>query len=149
MSRPDPQSQATAGPVAIVEACGALVLAQVLADCLVDGLKLQTLLLKSGLTPAEVEAGMAAAAALRDAGATRLERMASISASGNAETRFPRDRASSVSMTTKDVSRVLGLGERQIRNLAAAGDLPSARVGAAYSFDRADVLAFRDARWSS
>ena len=133
----------------MIEARGALVLAQVLATCLRDGLNLKALLLKSGLSPVEVEAGLTAAVALRDAGFTRLERVAAIAADGSAETPFPRDRASSKPMTTKDVSRVLGLGERQIRNLAAAGDLPSARVGAAYSFARADVLAFRDARWSA
>jgi excisionase family DNA binding protein len=134
-------------PVAVIEARGALVLAQVLASCLRDGLSLKALLMKSGLSPAEVEAGLTAAVALRGAGYSRLERI--VAARGTAETPFPRDRAPSVAMTTKDASRVLGLCERQIRNLAAAGDIPSSKIGVAYAFDRADVLAFRDARWSA
>ena len=141
-------SQAVAGTIAIIESRGALVLARVLSEGLRHGLTLQMFLLKSGLPPEDVEAGLRAAVALRDAGLTRLERTAA-SASGNAEALRKRSPAQSVSMTTNDVSLFLGVTTRRVRQLALAGDLPSSRVGRGYLFDRDAVLGFRAARWAA
>ena len=38
-----------------------------------------------------------------------------------------------------DVARMLNISDRQVRRLAAAGELPHVLVGTMYRFDRADI----------
>jgi excisionase family DNA binding protein len=135
----------TTGPAAIVEGAAALVLAQVLAGSLRDGLTLRQLLTDSGLRVEQIGLALAAEAELRRTGALwRMQQ--SISASGNAATRPETVLGQSERMTTKQAAEFLHLTERRVRQLAAAGDIPSTRIGRGHVFDGVAVLAFADAR---
>jgi excisionase family DNA binding protein len=116
--------------------------ALVLADVLRDNPTLWRFAQAKGLTPTDVEALRAVARDLREvvlvAGPVAVGGETAASGEGAGE--------SSVLMRTDDVAELLGIAPRTVRGLALAHQLPATKVGRAYLFDLASVVAYREGR---
>lgn len=130
--------------VAVIEGKAAFVLAYVLAGSLRNRLTLRELLDDAGLSEAERDAALAAAAALAEAGGQWRE--AQLPRCGNAATRGSGELAPSGEIDVAMTSTLLRISARRVRQLAAAGDLPAVRTTRGWRFERSEVVAFRDRR---
>jgi len=132
------RSRTVSGPAAIVDGRGAFVLARVLAGSLRGGLKLRVLLAEIGLGPVDVEAAIAAASALADAGEAWREERRRFPLSGNAETSGSGGEAESVDVST--AALLLRVTPERVRQLARAGDLDGTRTSRGWLLVRSSVV---------
>jgi hypothetical protein len=127
-------------PSAVIDGRAALVLAHVLARCLHNRAPLRTVLSEMKVAPDVREAVLAAELALEEAGERwrigELARKQRAAISSNAET-----------SGNGSVVASRGDGDRlhcRVRQLAAAGELPGVLTSRGWTFERADVIAYRD-----
>ena len=133
------------GPAAVIDGRSALVLSRVLAGSLRGRLTLKQLVAEMRLSPADQAAALAAELALEDAGQTwRISQL--LPQGGSPEVVGSKPLASSFPMSTTQAARLLDLSDRRVRWLAAACVIPAEKVGPRYVLERADVLAYREAR---
>jgi len=133
------------GPAAVIEGRSALVLSRILAGSLRGRLTLRQLVAEMRLSPADQAAVLAAELELEDAGQTwRISQL--LPQSGNPEVIGSKPLAQSDPMTTLEAARTLALSDRRVRMLVVGGAIPAEKIGRGYVLERADVLAYREAR---
>lgn len=135
-------------PVVALNGRAAFVLSKVLQGSLRGGLSLKRLLDDIGVSEQDQAAALEVAGALAELGESW--RRLRLPQRGNAETRGNDEPLSSEPMAiiaTAEAAALLSLGERQVRNLAAAGDLRAERTpGGPWRFLHTDVVGLRDRR---
>ena len=140
-----PGSFTVSGPLAMISGRAAFILAAVLDCHLRNRHSLRSLLAEIGVDESDRAVALEAALNIAEAGEAWHFR-----ARGNAETRPQPEALTLAPMVTIDTAEaavLLCLGERQVRNLAAAGDLPAERTpGGPWRFLHRDVVGLRERR---
>jgi len=148
---PTLRSVGLVGDVAVVRGFGTYFLGEALAESGLLRRELETLLARSAVSPEGRAEVRRVCAALSAAGALwRLGESDGFRGSGNGGGEFARGRANSNgegSFYSREVGPLLGVTERQVRGLAAAGRLPARRdLRGRWVFERADIMEERRRR---
>jgi hypothetical protein len=134
-------SASLVGPAAIIDGRAALILSQLLARSMRQGLSVRQIVAEARLSSADQAAALRAELALEDAG--ERWRIAQRKPSGNSATPGNDAALPSEAMSVTAAARVIGRTDRRVRQLIKAGDLSAVLTPRGYMLDRREVVSYR------